>query len=84
MFRMFVFCFFFLFDPFCRIDFCLGCILVFSMSRMLKNEMVLVFLIFLNLILEFSKLLNFDLNFQKSRISACYGVLYLVSILFTF
>ena len=63
------------FDLFRRIDFCLGCIVVFSMSRMLKNEMGLVFLVFLTLIFKLSKLLNFDLNFQKSRISPCYGVL---------
>ena len=31
--------------------------------------MVLVFLVFLNLIFKLSKLLIFDLNFQKSRIS---------------
>ena len=68
------------------------------MSRMLKNEMVLVLLVFLNLIVrvvkefdckscescKLSQLLNFDLNFQKSRISLCYGVPYIVSILFTF
>ena len=83
MFRMFDFCFFF-FCLFRRIDFCLGCIVVFSLSLMLKNEMVLVFLVFLNLISGLSKLLNFDLNFQKSRISVCYGVPYIVSILFTF
>ena len=86
MFQCFVclisaFSFFYLFR---RIDFCLGCIVVFSMSLVLKNEMVLVFLVFLNLIFELSKLLNFDLNFQKSRISVCYGVPYIVSILFTF
>ena len=84
MFRMFDFCFFFFFDLFRRIDFCRGCIVVFSMSRMLKNEMVLVFLVFLNLIFKLSKLLNFGLNFRKSRISLCYGVPYIVSILFTF
>ena len=83
MFRMFDFCFFF-FYLFRRTDFCLGCIVVFSMPLMLKNKMVLVFLVFLNLIFELSKLLNFDLNFQKSRISVCYGVPYIVSILFTF
>ena len=52
------------------------------MSRMLKNEMVLVFLVVLNLIFKLSKLLNFDLNFQKSRISLCYGVPYIVSVFF--
>ena len=57
---------------------------MFSMSRMLKNEMVLVFVVFLNLIFKLSKLLNFDLNFQKSRISLCYGVPYIVFILLTF
>ena len=67
-----------------RIVFCLGCMVVFSMSRMLKNELVLVFLVFLNLIFKLSKLLNFDLNFQKSRICLCYGVPYIVSIFFTF
>ena len=84
MFRMFDFCFFFFFDLFRRIDFGLGCIVVFPMSRMLKSEMVLVFLVFLNLIFKHSKLLNLDLNFQKSRISLCYGVPYIVSILFTY
>ena len=49
-------------------DFCLGCIVVFSMSLMLKNEMVLVFLVFLNLIFELSKLLNFDLNFKNQEL----------------
>ena len=34
------------FDLFRRIDFSLGCIVVFSMSRMLKNEMVLVLVFF--------------------------------------
>ena len=83
MFHMFDFCFFFFFDLFRRIDFCLECIVVFSMCRMLKNEMVLVFLVFY-LIFKLSKLLNFDLNFQNSRISLCSGVPYIVSILFTF
>ena len=66
MFRMFDFCFFF-FYLFRRIDFCLGCIVVFSMSLMLKNEMVLVFLVFLNLIFELSKHLNFDSELSKIK-----------------
>ena len=45
------------FDLFRRIDFCLRCIVVFSMSGMLKNEMVLVFLVSLNLIFELSKIM---------------------------
>ena len=43
---------------FSKLDFCLEWLVVFSMSRMLINEMYSFFLIFLNL----------GFNFQKSRI----------------
>ena len=41
------------------------------MSRMLKNEMVLVFLVFLNLIFKHSKLLNEELVFVRVFLTLC-------------
>ena len=52
MFRIFLFCFLF-FVLFMRVDVCLGWLVVFSMSRILNNELYSFFLIFLNLIFYF-------------------------------
>ena len=75
MFRCFVFSLISIFlILFKRIDLRIGWLVIFAMSRMLNNEMCSFFLIFFNLIF----------NFQKSRMSFCYGVPYIGSIYFVF
>ena len=54
MFRIYEFCFFLFFVLFRRIDFCIGWLVIFSMSWMLNNEMYSFFLNFLNWVYIFN------------------------------